>query len=69
MDKEEFEAMPNIDTLWEDPATTCPRPLNGSVPGGGHNYKHPMETNLAEADERLPQFCANTKGTILYPGR
>ena len=35
--------------------------MNGSIPGGRHNYAHSMEKNLAEADDRLANFCANSK--------
>jgi len=41
--------------------------MNGSVPGGQHNYAHPMEKSLGEADDRLAKFCANSKGTISSP--
>jgi len=41
--------------------------MNGSIPGGGHNYAHPNEKNLAEADDRLAKFCADSKGTISSP--
>jgi len=41
--------------------------LNGSIPGGRHNFKHPMEKNLADADARLQRFYAKAKGTIWTP--
>jgi len=41
--------------------------MNGSILGGRHNYTHPTEKNLVEADERFSNFCANSKGTIRSP--
>jgi len=41
--------------------------MNGSIPGGRHNYAHPMEKNLVEADVRLTKFCADSKGTLSSP--
>ena len=41
--------------------------MNCSIPGGRHNYTHPMERSSAEADDRLAKFCDNSKGTILSP--
>jgi len=41
--------------------------MNGSIPGGQHNYTHPMEKSLVEADDRLAKFCANPKCTISSP--
>jgi len=41
--------------------------MNGSIPGGLHNYAHPMEKNLVEADVRLAKFCADSKGTLSSP--
>jgi len=41
--------------------------MNGSIPGGRHNYAHPMERNLVEADVRLAKFCADSKGTLSSP--
>ena len=41
--------------------------MNGSFLGGRHNYAHPMEKNLVEADVRLAKFCADSKGTISSP--
>jgi len=41
--------------------------MNGSTPGGRHNYAHPMEKNLVEADVRLAKFCADSKRTISSP--
>jgi len=32
-----------------------------------HNYAHPMEKNLVEADVRLAKFCADSKGTLSSP--
>jgi len=40
--------------------------INGSIPGGRHNYTHRLEKKLAEADVRLAKFCADSKGTILH---
>jgi len=44
-----------------------PKDMNGTFPGGRHNYAHPMEKSLDEADDRLARFCANSKGTISSP--
>jgi len=41
--------------------------MNGSIPGGGHNYAHPMEKNLVEVNVRLAKFCSDPKGTISSP--
>jgi len=41
--------------------------MNGFILGGRHNYAHPMEKNLVEADVRLAKFCADYKGTISSP--
>ena len=41
--------------------------MNGSILGGRHNYAHPMEKSLIQADDRLAKFCANSKGTISSP--
>jgi len=40
---------------------------NGSIPGRRHNYADPIEKNLVEADVRLANFCADSKGTISSP--
>jgi len=41
--------------------------MDGSTLGGRHNYAHPMEKNLVEADVRLAKFCADSMGTISSP--
>ena len=41
--------------------------MNGSIPGGSHNYAHPMEKNLVEADVRLAKFRADSEGTLSSP--
>ena len=43
--------------------------MNGSMSGGQHNYAHPIEKNLAEADDRLAKFrvFADSKGSISSP--
>jgi len=43
------------------------RDMNGSTPGGRHNYAHPMEKNIVEADDQLTKFCADSKGTMSSP--